>query len=177
MDVLFSKMSTTFLIDDKQSNIFPLVHCNVKYGKDKTSIFAALFSFTLQITLTAYVALHQRNSSDNEFNIKMIALSIFTFCYTIIVAMATISDTVKAYELVFKDFGLLMMMDSVINIVIPLVLACYGFVIILCEKDYINAVLNCLALLFIPEIDDQLPKILGYREDDIIEKSYHGIHG
>jgi len=171
MDVLFSKMSTKkFLLDDKQSNIFRLVHCNVKYGKDKSALSAAFFSFTLQITLTAYVALHQRNSSaDNEFNIKMLALSIFTFCYSIMVAMATISDTLKAYELVFKDFGLLMMMDSVINIVIPLALSYFGFILILCEKDYISAVLNCSALLFIPEIDDQLPKILGYREDDIIK--------
>ena len=45
---------------------------------------------------------------------------------------------------------------------------CY-FILVLCERDYISAVLNCSALLFIPEIDDQLPKILGYWEDNIIK--------
>jgi len=73
MDVLFSKMSTIFfLLDDKQSNIFRLVRCNVKCGKE------------------------------NEFNLKMFDLSIFTLCYSIMVAMTTISDIFKAYEFVFK---------------------------------------------------------------------------
>ena len=64
------------------------------------------------------------------------------------------------------------MMDSIlISIVIPFDLSYFGFIIILCEKGYISAVLNCLALLFIPDIDDQLPKILGCRDDDIIKNS------
>jgi len=38
-DILFSKMSTKkFLLDDKQSNIFCQLHCNVKYEKDKTAL-------------------------------------------------------------------------------------------------------------------------------------------
>ena len=39
----------------------------------------------------------------------------------------------------------------------------------MCNKYYTNTVLNCSMLLFIPEIDNQLPRILGYWEDDIIE--------
>ena len=62
-------MSTKkFILDDKQSNIFRLVHCNAKCGKD------------------------------NKFNLKMPTLLILTFCYNIMVAMATISDIFKAYE-------------------------------------------------------------------------------
>jgi len=86
------------------------------------------------------------------------------------VAMATISDISKASELDFKEFGLLVMMNFVISIVIPLALSYSGFILILREKDYISAVLNFSALLFIPEIDNQLPRILGHREDDIIKK-------
>jgi len=170
MDVIFSKMSTKkFLLDEKQSNIFRLAYCKVKYGKDKTAIVSAFFSFTLQITLCVYVALHQKNSSLNDYNMQMLPLSVFTVCYSSMVAKATIADTLQAYELVFKKVSLLMVMDFVINIILPLALAFYGFVLILCEQDYINAVLNCSALLFIPEIDDQLPQILGYGEDDIIK--------
>jgi len=170
MDIIFSKMSTKrFLLDDKQSNIFRLVYCNIKYEKDKNAVYSALFSFALQITLTVYVALHKGASVTNESNMNMLALAVFTFSYSTMVAMATIADTMSAYKLVFKEVGLLMMMDVVINICIPIVLTYYGFILILCEKDYINAVLNCSALLFIPEIDDQLPQILGYREDDIIK--------
>ena len=63
---------------------------NFKYEKDKAAL-SSVFSFTLKITLTAYVALHQRNSlADNKFNLKMLALSVSTFCYSSMVAMATI---------------------------------------------------------------------------------------
>jgi len=118
-------MSTKkFLLDDNQSNILRLVHYTVKCGKN------------------------------NVFNLKMHALSIFTLYYNIMVAMATILDIFKAYELVFKEFGLIVMMNYVIIIVIPLALSYFGFILILCEKDYISAVLNCLTLLCIPEIDN-----------------------
>ena len=105
---------------------------------------------------------------NNEFNLKMFALSVFTFCYSIMVAMDTILDSFNAYKLVFKNFELVVMIDSVINTVIPFVLSHFGFILTFCKKDYISAVLNCLVLLFIPEIDNQLPKILGYQEEEII---------
>jgi len=53
----------------------------------------------------------------------------------IMLAMATISDIFKVYELVFKEFGLMVMIDSVINTVIPFALSYVGFIIILREKD------------------------------------------
>jgi len=37
------------------------------------------------------------------------------------------------------------------------------------QKDYINGVIMTTALLFIPEIDDQLPGLLGFDQDAIIE--------
>lgn len=103
-----------------------------------------------------------------QFNPKMFALAIFTFTYSFMVAMSTISETLLAYRILFKKIGPLMLMDFIVNIFLPLVLAYYGFLLILSEKDFINAVLNTTALLFIPEIDDALPQILGYCEDDII---------
>jgi len=79
---------------------------------------------------------------NNEFKLKMLTLSIFTSCYSIMVNMATILDIFKVYELVFKEFGILVIMDSVINIVIPVALSYIGFIIIMCEKDYISAALK-----------------------------------
>ena len=66
--------------------------------------------------------INENSSSNSKFNLKMLAHSIFTFCYSIVVAMAAILDTFNAYELVFREFGLLIMMYSVINIVIQLAL-------------------------------------------------------
>ena len=132
-------------------------------------IFELVFNVTIHC---AYVALHKKSGfkSIRDYNLRMFPLSIFTFCYSGMVAKQTIADTLEAYEKVFiKKFNMLMLMNFVINIFVPLALAFYGFILILCEKDYISAVLNCSALLFIPEIDDQLPQILGYREDDIIK--------
>ena len=56
------------------------------------------------------------------------------------------------------------------NIVIPVVLVVSGFIVIVQEKDFITAVVNTTALLvFIPEIDDILPKLLGYDITAIVE--------
>ena len=58
------------------------------------------------------------------------------------------------------------------NIVIPVVLVVSGFIVIVREKDFITAVLNTTALLVVfirPEIDDILPKLLGYDITAIVE--------
>jgi len=185
MDVVFSKIATKkFLLDDKRSNIFRLVHCKTKYSRDRISVYSAIFSFTLQLCLTVYLGLEHIGPSieeekiqccnaptkeeNNEYNIEMLTLAIFTFTYSFIVAMSTISDTVDAYKILFRGISPLMLMDFIVNIILPLILACHGFLLILSQTSFIDAVLNATALLFIPEIDDQLPQILGYREDDII---------
>jgi len=189
MDVIFGKMATKkFLLDDKRSNIFRLVHCKTKYSRNRSSIYTALFSFTLQLCLTAYVGLEQTGPPTEEeptrYNFSMFTLAIFTLTYSFLVAYSTISETIEAYKILFRGIGPLMLMDFIVNIILPLVLAYYGFQLILSETSFIDAVLNTTALLFIPEIDDQLPQILGYREDDIIRnylitesmKDYDKVH-
>jgi len=171
MDVIFNKMAKKkYLLDDKRSNIFRLVYCKTKFKKFKNSIFHAMFSFALQLCLTSYVVLHNKHKNQiDQFNYSMFALASFTLTYSIMVAVSTISETYDGCKKLFKhDFGMLMIMDVVVNMILPLILAYYGFLLILAERKFIDAVLNTTALLFIPEIDDQLPKILGYREDDII---------
>merc|ERR1711935_665048 len=101
-------------------------------------------------------------SPKSKCNLSMLALAIFTFTYSFMVAMSTISEALSAYKILFKGVGALMIMDFIANIVLPLLLACYGFFLILSEENFINAVLNTTALISISEIDDQLPQILGY---------------
>lgn len=167
MDVIFSKMAIKkFLLDDKRCNIFRLVYCKTKYSRNSTSIYSAIFSFTLQLCLTAYIGLQQStqdadddsnsaedgdggSSPKSKYNLSMLALAIFTFLYSYMVAVSTIEETLEAYRKLFKRVGMLMIMDIIVNIVLPLLLACYGFFLILSEEDFINAVLNTTALLFI----------------------------
>jgi len=104
----------------------------------------------------------------SSWDVRMLSLAIFTFAYSLMVAFSTICETLAAYKILFKGFSILMVMDVIVNFILPLVLAYHGFFLILYEKNFLSAVLNTTALLFIPEIDDQLPNILGYREDDII---------
>mmetsp|Transcript_12605 Transcript_12605/g.15998 ORF Transcript_12605/g.15998 Transcript_12605/m.15998 type:complete len:302 (+) Transcript_12605:3-908(+) len=63
------------------------------------------------------------------------------------------------------------MMDFCVNSILPIVLLFSGFLIILLSDSFIESVLNTAALLFIPEIDDQLPSLLGYT-DSVIYKRY-----
>ena len=130
-----------------------------------------MYSFTLQLCLTSYIGLQQNyHRTDQEgFNPVMFALAIFTFAYSFMVAISTVSETIQAYKILFRKFGSLMLMDIIVNGLLPFILAFYGFLLILSEVNYLNAVLNSIALLFIPEIDDQLPNILNYSEDSIIK--------
>lgn len=69
----------------------------------------------------------------------------------------------------YGKVGLLQMMDAIVNLVLPVILLWSGFIVTTQEDTYINAVLNTAAFLFIPEIDDQLPALLGYDKEAIIE--------
>lgn len=69
----------------------------------------------------------------------------------------------------YGRIGPLQMMDAITNLALPLILLVSGFIVTTQEKEYINAVLNTAAFLFIPEIDDQLPALLGYDEEAMIE--------
>jgi hypothetical protein len=55
-------------------------------------------------------------------------------------------------------------MDVVVNTILPSVLIVAGVFVILGQDSFIEAVLNTAALLFIPEIDDSLPSLLGFDE-------------
>mmetsp|Transcript_22784 Transcript_22784/g.26235 ORF Transcript_22784/g.26235 Transcript_22784/m.26235 type:complete len:674 (-) Transcript_22784:82-2103(-) len=178
MDIIFSKMATKkYLIDSGSCNIFRLVYCDTYHlchdrdlSKRKPSLFVACFSFTLQICLTVYIILQNINTPREDYfqDLSMLPLAIFTFAYSFMVAIPSITETAEAYHILFRKPHMLQIMDFIVNVCIPLVLAASGFLVILCQNNFIDAVLNVTALLFIPEIDDQLPSILGLQGEDII---------
>jgi len=171
MDILFSKMSTKkFLIDDGGSNTFRLAHCSTKCGKGKKPLFFAVFSFLLQCCLTAYVI----NENITEFRegkgieIKMLPLAVITFVYSAMVSYPGVAEAKDAFD-VYGKIGPLQMIDFIVNQILPFVLMFSGFYLIGTQENFIDAVLNTAALLFIPEIDDQLPELLGFPEEQIIQ--------
>ncbi len=62
MDILFSKVYTkTFLHKEHNSNIYRLVHCDTRNTNSYSSLYYAIFSFLLQVALTAFVVLELFN--------------------------------------------------------------------------------------------------------------------
>lgn len=61
-------------------------------------------------------------------------------------------------------------LDLTCNGVFPFLLVLIGFFLIIFSETLMDAVLNSAALLFIPEIDDQIPGLLGIPTDDVAMK-------
>jgi len=175
MDVIFSKISfKRFLIDRNHQNIFRLVHCNTKGNKDKKDFIYVFFSFLLQVCLTVFVMMQvlvgEDVETEKDFKLRtsLWVLASLGSLYSIVVAVPEIGATMEAFK-IYGRLGPLQMIDFIVNVVIPIVLVISGFVLIVEEKDFITAVLNTTALLFIPEIDDVLPKLIGYDSNAIVE--------
>jgi len=178
MDIVFKRLSIRkFLVDDERSNIYRLVHCKTKYSKNKKPLFIALFAFVLQISLATYIVLEFVNGmedgeedgeEDDIQKYKMLPLAIFTAVHSFMVAVPNFNEALVAYR-IFGRIGVLQMMDFTMSAIIPLLLTVTGFFVIFREKSFIEGVINSTALLFIPEIDDQLPSILGLRTEEIVK--------
>jgi len=182
MDVVFKRLAVKkFLVDDKKSNIYRVVHCQTKYSDSKKPLFVAGFAFILQLLLTLFVILelaklgnerdcpepgHEPQRFDVQW--RMLPLAVFTSIHSFIVAIPNFYESLFSYR-IYGKIGPLQMMDFIMSAIIPLVLTVGGFLVILQENVFIEAVLNSTALLFIPEIDDQLPSILGLQTDVIVK--------
>jgi hypothetical protein len=193
MDALFSKIKIrSFLLDRKNSNIYRLVHCLTKGNKNKRPMIYAFFSFLVQSCLTIFVILHvafqgtqydyekddtyckenrTKNVCINQAAMKLglPILALLGAIYAFLIALPEIYATIEAYNLYGKKVGMIQMMDFIVNIIIPLTLVFSGVFVIWFEKAFIDSVLNPAALLFIPEIDDHLPKLLSYDEKAIVQ--------
>jgi hypothetical protein len=173
MDILFDSIyMEKFLVCDEGSNTFRLVYCQTKHTKDKIPFVLAFISFLIQVCLTGYVLGGVADSGVlKDFYgvglVRNLPLAVLTFLYSAILAYPIVSESADSYRL-YKKKGLLYVMDFTVNSVIPLVLLFAGFFVIIIQESFIEAVLNTAALLFIPEIDDQLPSLLGLKEEAIV---------
>lgn len=196
MHIIFSKLKIyTFMITEEGSNAYRIVHCKTAMEKKRLQLphLYALFSFALQICLTAYVIaqivrnfLDDQNwrAEDNpegelnygEKSIKRnIVLAIFTVLYSSILAIPEFTETPAGFA-VFGQTNILQCMDVVVNTILPSVLIVAGAFVILGQDSFIEAVLNTAALLFIPEIDDSLPALLGFDEKGALFDDFFNFH-
>ena len=175
-DIIFKTIySKRFL--DENSNIFRLVHANLKGNRNKTSIIYCIFSFLLQGVMGAFVCaqvfkLAQSGSqppADPELRYGLYVLAALGSLFGLAVTLPDITNYRTIYKCYGRRIGIIYLMDMMCNIVIPLFLIGVGCYLVTLQADYINGVIFTTALLFIPEIDDQLPSLLGFDQTAIIE--------
>ncbi len=173
MDILFSKMALyRFLIHENGSNSYRLAHCRTVSSTNKWPIFNAVFCFLLQLCLTAYVVAqiiyNHFDESREPYHVWNIPLACLTFIYSSMIGRFSIMESPNAFRL-FEKRGPLQMLDLFVNKYLTCILLVAGFLAIVIQDSFIEAVLNSSALLFIPEIDDHLPKLFGLDENAIIK--------
>jgi len=124
----------------------------------------------LQVCLTVFVVLEVATpmTATSSRRSELTVLATLGSLYSILIAVPGIRTTGEAYG-IFGKIGVIQMIDVIVNVFIPLTLVVSGFMVIINETNFIDAVLNATALIFIPEIDDQLPGLLGYDENAVIE--------
>jgi hypothetical protein len=137
-----------------------------------------MFSFLLQVCLTTFVFMQVINNFINDtdevddlLRYGLWVLASLGSLYSFLIAIPEVRSTIEAVQILYKGrFSLLMAIDVIVNIFIPSILVVIGFLVVIQDREgFINAVLNTAALLFIPEIDDKLPALLGYEEKAIVE--------
>eukprot|EP00554_Chaetoceros_debilis_P002249 CAMPEP_0194095804 /NCGR_PEP_ID=MMETSP0149-20130528/57016_1 /TAXON_ID=122233 /ORGANISM="Chaetoceros debilis, Strain MM31A-1" /LENGTH=527 /DNA_ID=CAMNT_0038781761 /DNA_START=251 /DNA_END=1833 /DNA_ORIENTATION=- len=83
---------------------------------------------------------------------------------------ALLPDVINAKTIrrIYGGYGPLQMIDFIVNVVMPLVLVVIGWYLVSIQDNYIDAVIMTTALLFISEIDDQLPALVGLNKEVIV---------
>ena len=99
---------------------------------------------------------------------QMLVLAVLTTIYSAILACPVINEIPDAWN-IFGSYGIMQMMDFIVNGILPITLLVSGFFVIWGQGSYIEAVLNTAALLFIPQIDDDLPQLLGFKPNHIVK--------
>ena len=115
-----------------------------------------------------FITNSEKVTQTEELKYSLYILATLGSTYSLLVTLPEIASTIEAYS-IFGKIGAIQMIDAIINVFIPLTLVVSGYFVIINETNFINGVLNTAALLFIPEIDDRIPSLLGYDENAVIE--------
>lgn len=194
LDIIFEEILSKRFLDDN-CNIFRLVHAEIKGNRNKTSMIYCIFSFLLQSTLgifvIAQVLTQEPKPVKAELKYGLYVLATLGSLFGLSSALPDVSNWKTIYKVYGSEIGLILIFDIFCNIVIPLFLVGVGWYVVTLQADYINGkfvfdsvkgiffilsnvhstlgVIMTTALLFIPEIDDQLPRLLGFDQTAIIE--------
>lgn len=149
-----------------------------KYNRNQTPLVYAVFSFLLQLCAATYVVLSLTSIDESEnileiqgkAVIRNIFLSLGTLFYGVMLALPELKSTNEVYRCLYRsDFSVLAMMDFVVNAILPVSVALFGFFVVLQAETFLDGVLNVVALFFITEIDDQLPRLLELDIAEIVQ--------
>ncbi|CAB9518354.1 expressed unknown protein [Seminavis robusta] len=183
LDIVFSKLKQKkILVDEKKDNIYRLVHCMTKYTGRRLPYFYTIFSFFFQVCAASYVALSLTDLGGNQEESMIlqdwgpslvtqnIFLAVGTACYGFMVACPEMSSTLQMFRYLHRrEFSWLFFLDFIVNFVLPITMAFCGFLVVLRADNFLEGVLNAVALIFITEIDDQLPRLLELDTKDIVQ--------
>lgn len=170
MQILFEGIALeNSLIKEEQANIYRLGYCMVN-DRDLTAYLYPALACLLQVLLMAYVVFEIVDVTSNGLELvnSTIPLAIAGSMFSCVQAWKGLKSTFGVQELYEKGFSLMQMLDLLINAFLPIVAVGAGFLLIATQDGLIDGVLNTAALLFIPEIDDELPELLDLDPVDII---------
>lgn len=180
MHIVTSKLKQKkILVDQGKDNIYRLVLCMTKYNKNPWPYFYAIFSVFFQVCAAAYVALSLTPLDEGEYGLhnwdkeavkRNFLLALGTALYGIMVAYPEMKSTGEVYRCLYRsDISPLAIMDFIVNFVLPILMTFCGFFVVLQAGNFLEGVLNAVALIFITEIDDQLPRFLELDTLDIVQ--------
>lgn len=183
MHIIFTKIPIyKFMVEDDGSNIYRLVHCSSKSTiNEELPISYAIFSFLLQMCLAGYVIAQLLfNIRDGSYTLsaenenlgkilRNLPLAILTLMYSMVLSVPEIKNVPKGFKVFGNGLCMLQIMDFIVNAILPILLLIPGFFVILDQDEFIEAVLNAAALLYITGIDDQLPLLLGCNIHSIVK--------
>ena len=142
MHIVFSKLKQKqLLVDQDKNNIYRLVLCMTKYNRSQWPFFYAMLSFFFQICAALYVVLsltdldHPEEDGFERWDVDLfarnIALALGTLSYGGMVAYPEVKSTWQIlYRLYHFDWSVLMMMDFLVNIILPVTVAFSGFFVV-----------------------------------------------
>eukprot|EP00536_Pseudo-nitzschia_multiseries_P000946 jgi/Psemu1/300412/fgenesh1_kg.12_\ len=175
MQTVFSAVAKDrFLLRDGNVNIYRLAFCLLHSGGKHNRVWIpVLLSVSLQFTLMAYVCAELVVSRKKwEFIWANFPLALLATLYSMIQAWKGLKSVVAVRDTLYvgrsSARSCLLTIDVLVNFLIPLVAVALGFIIIVVKEGFIGGVLNTAALLFISEIDDQLPEFLEYSNEDVV---------
>ena len=150
-----------------------------KGQRNKLSLTYVFFSFLLQFCLATFciteVIDEFRKEEEGyygnemkEIKTQFIILASLGSSFGFLSQFSEFKSALRVMRF-YKKFGPLQAIDFTVNVIIPLLIVIVGFWLVASQDNFVDAVIMTTALLFIPEIDDQLPDLLGFDQDAIIE--------